>query len=201
MTEATDQTESKTQFAARLGVSKARVSQLSKQGLPLNKGRVPVKRALDWLRANGKLAETLDRQPAPGRANAPATESEIVGQDEALDSLAARLASGDMLSTAEAHRVKENYLARLRMLQFHRESERVVDIEAVADVVTKQFSTVRAKLLALPHSAAPLAAHQDVNAVVKVLNDKVHECLEELSAAGQPEGGEEVAREALKHGR
>jgi len=53
------ETETKSQFAARLGVSKGRVSQWVNEGMPLTtSGQVPVDRALEWVRS---------RAPQPGR--------------------------------------------------------------------------------------------------------------------------------------
>ncbi|RFB87918.1 hypothetical protein B5K08_21815 [Rhizobium leguminosarum bv. trifolii] len=46
------QVESKADFAARIGVTPGRISQLIRQGLPLDGARVNVSAALDWVAAN-----------------------------------------------------------------------------------------------------------------------------------------------------
>ena len=199
----TEETEPKSRFAARLGVSKARVSQLINQGLPLNNGKVPVNRAIAWLRENGRLASALEEQPEePAGADQPGPAADQpAGTDPALDALADRLARGDLLSWSEAQRVKENYLARLRQLEYHRKSEELVDVDAVISEVARRFNNVRSRLMQLPYQAAPRVAGQDATTVASLLFEDVRDILTELSGRHSADDGRDVAEEALDRER
>src|SRR5215210_6259050 len=74
-------------------------------------------------------------------------------------------------SLAEAERIKENYLALLRQLEYDRAVGAVVAIEDVAAAVVDQFAKVRNKLLNISTRIAPRAAVLRSAEEVKALID------------------------------
>ncbi|MBX4858767.1 hypothetical protein HJA86_01990 [Rhizobium bangladeshense] len=75
------QVESKADFAARIGVTPGRVSQLIRQGLPLDGDRVLVTAALEWIAAN------VDRPP-PNNEGADAEGGLVAARIRAANALA-----------------------------------------------------------------------------------------------------------------
>ena len=165
-----DALETKAKFGRRIGVSGQRVGQMAKRGqvVTTDGGRIRVNDSLSILRAAGKLPQEGD-QPEPEAA------------DPALDSLSERLAQGEMLTWSEAQRAKENFLARLRQLEYEQKAGELVPIDDVEREHASRCQRIRSRLLALPHQAAPRAAGQDAIAIKAVLDDIVREALEELS--------------------
>ena len=58
----------------------------------------------------------------------------------------------------------------------------LIEIEVMADHVGEEYSNVRAKLLAIPHKAAPLLQGLSTVAMRSHLEDFIREALEELTA-------------------
>jgi hypothetical protein len=83
----------------------------------------------------------------------------------------------------EAERIKANYLAMLRQLQYDRESNAVVLIEEVGAAVEAEYRVVRERLLAIPgklvHTLFSLRSAEEVRAA---LNAEICEALQNLSA-------------------
>lgn len=85
-------------------------------------------------------------------------------------------------SKAEAERVKENYAARLKQLEYDRESGAVVEIDDVVVAVASEYAVVRNKLLDIGTKVAPRAAVLKSAEEIKALIDAaVIEALEELT--------------------
>ncbi len=86
---------------------------------------------------------------------------------------------------AEAVRIKENYLALLRQLEFDQKSGAVVPVEAVVAGVVEQYAKVRNKVLNIPTRVAPRAAvlrsAEEVRALIEV---EVNLVLQELTLDG-----------------
>ena len=90
---------------------------------------------------------------------------------------------------AEAERHKESFLARLRELQFDRESGKVVEVDAVAAIVTGDYLRVKGRLLPIGALAAPrLVVAKSADECKAIVDELVHQALAELSA------GEDIAR-------
>ncbi len=88
-------------------------------------------------------------------------------------------------SRAEAERIKENYLALLRQLEYDRESKQVVEISAVIPSVVAEYSKVRNRLLNIGSRVSPRAAVLRTPEEVKALVDEeVKLALEELTIDG-----------------
>jgi hypothetical protein len=66
--------------------------------------------------------------------------------------------SNELVSHAEAQRRKENYLARLRQLEFEVKSGRLVDAAEIRRELDKQARQVRDQILGWPSRVAPLTA-------------------------------------------
>ena len=77
---------------------------------------------------------------------------------EKIEQLAEALSARAPYSLNEATRVKENYLALLRQLEYDAESGAVVPVAEVAAAVTAEYAAVRNQLLGLPAKLAPRLA-------------------------------------------
>ena len=93
--------------------------------------------------------------------------------------------TGATMSQAEAERLKENFLALLRQLEYDTKSGAVVEVARVATAVGSIFAKVRTRILAIPAEQAP-ALHRcaTVAEVQALLLRIVTEALEELTLDG-----------------
>lgn len=102
-----------------------------------------------------------------------------------ISDMAEQLVSADgteLWSKADAEKVKENYAARLKQLQFARESGLVVEVDDVVVAVAHEYAIVRNKLLDLGSKIAPLALGLKSAEEIKSLIDvRVNEALKELT--------------------
>ena len=93
---------------------------------------------------------------------------------------------------SDAEKMKENYLALLRKLEYDQKSGNVVKIDDVAAEVGRSFAIVRTRLLAIPAEAAPkLHRMKTAREVQAVLQEIITKILQELSR-GEPEDGDSV---------
>ncbi len=86
----------------------------------------------------------------------------------------------------EAKRVKENYLAKLRQLEFEEKTGALVELALVERVLFKSFRMHRDAWLGWPAKVGPLiAAELDVESdkVVALLNEHVHK---QITRLGEP---------------
>jgi len=105
---------------------------------------------------------------------------------EGLASLMDRL---ELMTTHQAERVKENYLALKHQLDYDQKAGRVVPVDQVRDRVAGEYAKVRNRLLALPTEMAPRIAHlTDANEIRDVLLEGVTEALAELTQDGGSDG-------------
>jgi len=97
--------------------------------------------------------------------------------------------SGATMTQAEAERVKENYLALLRQLEYDTKAGAVVEVSRVAKLFGDACAKVRTKLLAIPAEQAP-ALHRcaTVAEVQALLLGIIAEALEELA---RDQGGDD----------
>ncbi len=187
------------EFARRDGCSDTLVRRaLEEKRLPaLPDGKLdPALVGSAWRKANrqaspvaevaAKIVETVIAPERERLGALPAGQQPIQAMDdEAVADVAARLfKAGDvpMVSLAEAERIKENYLALLRELEYDQKSGLVVRIEDVTAEVGKKFATVRTRLLAIPAEQAPrLHRLKTVAEVQDALQDIITRALEELT--------------------
>ena len=123
--------------------------------------------------------EGVSALPAP---KAPAGSE--LRADETIEEAAARIVTdeGAVWSKAEAERIKENYAARLRQLEYDRESGLVAEIDDVAIAVATELSLVRNKLLNIGSRVAPrIAVMNSAEAIKAMIDAEVIVALEELS--------------------
>ena len=104
-----------------------------------------------------------------------------------------------LVSKAEAERIKDNYIALMRQLEFEREDFRLVPIEDVVEQVIAEYQLVKNKLIGLGARIAPRAAVMRSAEEVKALIDReVHSALEELAFDGNPNGDIVKAEASIK---
>lgn len=93
---------------------------------------------------------------------------------------------GANLSLNEAKRVKENYLAKLRELEFQEKSGALVDLAQVEDVLFEEHRSQRDAWQNWPARYGPLIAAElgvEVDPVMRALNEYIHKQLLQL---GEP---------------
>jgi len=130
----------------------------------------------------------------PPVANAEVRAAEMAAQPgpelpqlEAMDAATAAVvkslvAESPLLSILDAERLKENYLARLRQLEYDQKSGRVVLVEDVTAAVGKKFADVRSKLDAIPAKVAPKLSRLKTPAQIQdALREEITWALEELT--------------------
>ena len=149
-----------------------------------------------WRKSNRReeprpKAPTATPEPSPRAASAVTCEKPYEAQP--LDAPGEGSTAADierfieskfpMLSQAEAEKMKENYLALLRQLEYDQKSGLVVRIEDVVAEVAKKFATVRTRLLAIPAEQAPkLHRLKTVAEVQDALQEIITRALEELTS-------------------
>ncbi len=132
----------------------------------------------------------LDKQVSAG-ADMPENVRVLHAEaDETPAQAAERIVlSGAPYDRLEAERIKENYLALLRQLEYDQKSGAVVAVADVAGAVGAQFARVRTRLLAIPAEQAPrLHRLKTVPEVQDALQDIITEALEELAGVGASAG-------------
>lgn len=178
------ETMTQSEFARHVGLTTGRISQLKKQGLIAlsDDGRVLVDETKWRLEDRppsyrGGATKRLDRAPPTPRPAMLPDESPA----EAAERIVVREGAAS-LDHAEAVRVKENYLALLRQLEFDLKSGAVVPIDVVIAVLVDQLARVRNKVLAIGVRVAPRAAVlRSAEEVKALLDTEVGQALEELT--------------------
>lgn len=172
------------EFARQRGVSRKTVTDWKAKGLlsMTPDGLVKVEES-EWLLADRPQTYrggTTKAQAASTPKPAPAIEP-----DETPAEAAERIVVRDGAAPhdhAEAVRIKENYLALLRQLEFDLKSGAVVPIDVVIAVLVEQLAKVRNKVLGIGVRVAPRAAVLRSAQEVKALFDaEVALVLEELT--------------------
>lgn len=93
----------------------------------------------------------------------------------------------DLLSLADALRTKENWLAKLRELEYQERSGEVIELALAPNVVFELFRDARDAWLRWPQKVAPFIAAElgsDVDEVAALLGEYVYQQLREL---GEPQ--------------
>jgi hypothetical protein len=158
---------SQSEFARLRGVSRQTVTAVwKKQGrLVLTAdGKVDVKATEKPLALRPETYRGGTVKAKPGKAGkkpARTAEESPVSADEAvpiLDRSPAEIAESSNWTLVEAQRVKEIYLALLRKQEFEVERGELVEIEAVAHEVEREYSIVRERLLTFRARSRPLSS-------------------------------------------
>ncbi|WP_156639978.1 hypothetical protein [Bosea sp. PAMC 26642] len=176
------------EFARRAGCDKVAVQRKVKSGhLPVfSDGTVDPRHVdMDW---------RIGVSPLPPLGTVP-------GDTETLEEAAARIviAEGVPWSKPEAERVKENYAAKLRQLDYDRESGLVAEIEDVAIAVATELSLVRNKLLNIGSKVAPrIAVMRSAEEIKAMIDAEVVLALEELSLDAPGATDFDTLRESLR---
>lgn len=115
---------------------------------------------VDWRKGVEQVADTAD-----GFADVADGETDAQAVDRIMGSKGRHL-----WSKPEAERVKENYAALLRQLEYDRQSGLVVEIEDVALAVASEYALVRNKLQNIGSRIAPrvavLRSAEEIKAIV-----------------------------------
>ena len=167
----------KSEFAKRLHVSKARVSQMVQKGMPVTaEGKVDVAEALNWIESHIDLSHkdsVARRQSAPPAASAvPAIHAPIPD----------RLPTdpGRILLPAKAKRalVELRRAERLERL----ENDELVEAAEVRRAIDGLIANAKSKLLALGHRLGPrVAIETDAGRCQILIDDVVSEALLDLT--------------------
>lgn len=145
----------------------------------------------DWRRRTFKPADTGDENE----------DVRTFDEDETAEEIADRLVteSGAPWTKAEAERVKENYLARLKQIDYDKRNGLVVEIEDVFKAVVGEYSLVRNKLTGigskLAHEVVLLQSAEEVKALI---DKEVAKALEELTLDGATLNSDSERTEALQ---
>ena len=180
-------TETQAAFAKRKGVSPKTVS-IWKQAGHLSMtpdGLVKVEES-EWLLAE-RPATRRGGKAKGSTPSAPATKPTPSDDGGSVEEAAERFIqqTGGLHSHAEAARIKENFLAALRQLEYDRESGKVVEIATVAAAVVTEYAKVRNKVLGLGSRLAHRLAAMKLPEEIKALVDaEVSTILEELTLDG-----------------
>lgn len=193
-------TMTQAEFAKRRGVTPARVSQWKTSGniAMTPEGRVDVE-ASEWM-LEDRPAQNRGGKVKPPPAEPPKEKQELgpepkrrperVGADvvgdaasKALKAIESMVAEGKgLVSHAEAARLKENYLAKLRELEYDVKSGAVVEVAEVGKKVAAEYAAVRARLLAIPSKTAPtIALLREPEEVSAAMTDAIAAALEALT--------------------
>ena len=154
-----DGTETKTAFAARVGLTKGRISQLVAEGLPVRAdGRIDVAVGLAWIEDNLDPARR-------NRGGAPTTTTRTA-------------------TLAEAKRLHEIVKVQRARLAFEREQGKLIDADEARRTVFARARAERDAHLAWVQRTAPLLAAElgaDPRATFAALDRMMREHLEHLA--------------------
>lgn len=166
-------------YAAHRGVSRKTVTGWKQRGLIVfaDDGQVDVSATDAVLLEHGiRLPETL-------QGNVEATPATKPG--ETPEDAADRIVNGEgraVWTKAEAERVKENYAALLKQLDYDRESGKVVEIDDVVVAVAAEYAVLRSRLLDIGSKVAPtVAVLKSADEIKAIIDAKVVEALTELT--------------------
>lgn len=148
------------------------------------------KTVTEW-KQRGLLRFTADGEVDFGASDQALREHGLVDNEQAagLDG---------MWSMAEAETVKENYAARIKRLEFGRESAAVAEIDDVVAAIVSEYALVRQRLSRIGAVMAPrLAATRDASLIKAAIDTEVVAALQELSAEDCEAPTIEAARAAV----
>ena len=165
-------------YAAHRGVSRKTVTGWKQRGLLVftDSGKVDVEASDAALAAHGvRWAD-----------EAPGNKTEVVvNAGETPEDAADRIVNVEgraEWSKAEAERVKENYAARLKQLEYDRQSGQVVDIDDVVIAVASEYAILRSRFLDIGSKVAPrVAVLKSAEEIKAIIDAQVVEALTELT--------------------
>lgn len=163
MTNAPHQAGNQAAFAAYKDVSRQTVTDWKQRGLLVfsSDGKV------DFLATDRRLADHGIRQP----------------HDSNLTELTS-IDGVELWSRADAETVKENYAARLKQLEFERESASVVTIDDATRHIVDEFRSVRERCRSIGAEITPKLVDMTSAAEIKAaIDDAVVAALADLAAA------------------
>lgn len=191
----TEQTASQAGYAAHRGVSRKTVTIWKQKGLLVftDGGEV------DVVASDQLLLDQGGKRAAVTAGNAaPKAASKDRAAEEAADQLLS-VEGRTFFSKAQAERMKENYLARLRQIEFDKAAGAVVETEDVVEAVIAEYAIVRNKLLAIGARIAPRAAVMRTAGEVKALVDReIALALEELTLDADGDADADDIRRSLR---
>ncbi|PWE52290.1 hypothetical protein DEM27_31610 [Metarhizobium album] len=139
------------------------------------------------------------------KSSAVTSEDDVTSQvTDAVDirEEAARLVSADgeeLWSKADAEKVKENYAARLKQLEYDRQSGAVVAIDDVVVAVAAEYAVVRNRLLGIGAKIAPdLTTLQSAEEIKAIIDAEVTEALNQLTVDVDGERDFDKLRESIQ---
>ncbi len=133
------------------------------------------------------VADVRTQVSAPPKLSA-LSQSESESAAQAAERIIAQ--NGVPYSLPEAERVKENYLALLRQLEYDQKSGQVVSVAEVSRAVGQEYAKVRTRLLAIPAEQAPRIHRLKTAAEIQdALQTIIVEALEELTRDGASAAG------------
>lgn len=181
-------TETQAAFARRRGVSKAAVAKWKAKGLlsMTADGLVEIEES-EWRLDGRASAYRGGKTRAQKVAERETGRRPTIESDESPADAAERIVkeTGVPYSHAEAVRIKENYLALLRQIEFDLKSGAVVPIDMVIAAIVTEYAKVRNKVLNIGVRVAPRAALLKTSETVRALFDEEAAlALEELTLDG-----------------
>ena len=179
----------KAQFATRLKVSKARVTQMVQMGMPTTpEGKINVPDALKWIEEHIDASHQRSRQQRAATAGAPEAPAppEAATREAATPPLAAPPIPRDglpdpgrILLSAKAKRA----LVELRKAEREerKETGELIEVAEVAAIIEDLVMNAKTKLLAVGYRLGPaLAIEHDANRCTALVDHAIREALEEL---------------------
>lgn len=137
---------------------------------------------------DGKPAKKSGRKSALADKLVPpagSPPSEPPGDDGAPDAgdPDATLTAGEPVNYNKAAALEKHYKAQLARLEYEQKIGQLVPIENVGQEVEREYSRVRARLLAIPSKLAPeVALQDDVNVCRALIEQAITDALNELAA-------------------
>lgn len=119
-----------------------------------------------------------------------------------IEDIATRMVAADgkeLWSKADAEKVKENYAARLKQLEYDRESGLVVPIDDVVVAVASEYAVVRNRLLGIGSKVAPtISVLQSPEEIKAIIDAEVVEALSQLTVDVDGERDFDKLRESIQ---
>lgn len=145
-----------------------------------------------WRVRNKKTGEPTVSAPVRSVRTECGQPEAAISVDETAEQAADRIVNIEgraPFSKAEAERIKENYLALLRQLEYDRESGSVVAVSDVVQAVVGEYALVRNRLLNIASRVSPRAAVlRSAEEVKALIDEEVALVLEELTIDGNDSG-------------
>ncbi len=175
---------SQREFARRDGCSEKRVRMGLTTGhlKKLPNGKLdPAQVGTAWRKRNRQPADSAETS-AKQKSDQKSAIDDASLQEQAAEQLEALQSADELWDMATAERIKENYLALLRKLEYDIKSRAVVPAEEVLSLVGSEYAKVRTRLLSLPSElASRLVLMRTAPEIQAAIEEAVNEALEELT--------------------